>query len=83
MGDERRVPESRARCPEPQPDAGDRSAAFDAAYAMYYQRACRFASRRFGADSAPDLVQEAFVRLWRRWDALDHERELWPLLRTV
>ena len=81
MGVGRHVSEPGAQCPELA--AGDRSAAFDAAYAKYYPRACRFASRRFGADGAPDLVQEAFARLWRRWDALDHERELWPLLRTI
>jgi len=52
------------------PPAGPRHAAFDALYQRYNREVWALAYARWmDADMALDIVQEAFLRLWKQWDA--------------
>src|SRR5947208_6995709 len=51
------------------PPAGPRHAAFDALYQRYNREVWALAYARWmDADSALDITQEAFLRLWKEWE---------------
>ncbi len=55
--------------PEP-PTAGSRHAEFDAVYQRYSREVWALAYARWmNADTAMDIAQEAFLRLWKQWEA--------------
>lgn len=82
-------PESRLRPRRRKPLQGDGSAPdFEAFVREYGERAFQFAYRLSGnAEEAKELVQEAFVRMFRHWDRFDPERSMdawyFRILRNV
>jgi RNA polymerase sigma-70 factor (ECF subfamily) len=56
---------------KPAPESGEaRRAAFDALYQRYNREVWALAYTRWmDADIALDIMQEAFLRLWRQWEA--------------
>src|SRR5437588_4977902 len=56
---------------KPGPEAGDsRRTAFDALYQRFNREVWALAySRWMDADIALDITQEAFMRLWKQWEA--------------
>lgn len=46
---------------------------YQAIFRKYYPRMYYYAKRIVGEDAADDVVQEGFLELWNRMDALDTE----------
>lgn len=67
------------------PSAGARHGDFEALYQRYSREVWAMAfARRMNADTATDIVQEAYLRLWKQWE--DGEKILNPrawLLRVA
>jgi len=56
----------------PDPPASPRRAEFDALYQRHSREVWALAyARRMDADLAMDIAQEAFLRLWKQWEAGD------------
>lgn len=54
-----------------------RAIAFATLYERHYGAVHAYAARRVGADSADEIAGEAFLIVWRRWEALPEEPLPW------
>lgn len=59
------------------------SKAFEWVYAQYYAKVLAAAAERVGHDGAPDVANEVFLVLWRRWDELADRQSLLPWLQRA
>lgn len=53
----------------------ERETRFSGLYELVYTDVLRFVQRRAGPEHAEDIVHEAFLVTWRRWDDLPTEHE--------
>ena len=58
---------------------------FEQLFREHYEVVFRFVARRLppGAEEPADLVQDAFLRLWREWEDLDQRRSTRAYLITI